>query len=62
MAKTHKQRVYDELNVIVDKHPNMRVSDLITTLESFAEGLFRALPPPKEGRKCVERTARYRLA
>lgn len=62
MIKTHKQRLYDELNALVDKHPNMKVSDFIFTLEAFTHGLFRALPPPKKGRKCLERTHSYRLA
>lgn len=62
MAKTYKQKIYDDLSELVDKYPNAKVSDVIFTLEAFAEGLFHALPEPKKGRKVIERTARYRLA
>lgn len=62
MAKTYKQKLYDELNALLDKYPNARVSDVIMVLEAFSEGLWRALPAPKEGRRVVERTKRYRLA
>lgn len=62
MAKTHKQRMYDELNVLMDGHPNMMVSDVLFVLETFGESLWRALPEPKKGRKVIERRSRYRLA
>lgn len=61
MAKTYKQRVYDDLNALIDKYPRMKASDMIHTLEDFAGGIFHALPEPKAGRKCIERTSRYRL-
>lgn len=62
MAKTYKQKIYDDLNTLVDLYPNAKASDMIWALEAFAEGIWRALPPPKKGRKCIERTKRYRLA
>lgn len=62
MAKTHKQRMFDELNDMLDRHPNAKVSDVIWVLEAFVEGLWRALPTPKKGRKVLERTKRFRLA
>lgn len=62
MAKTYKQKIYDDLNALLDKYPGAKVSDVLWVLESFAEGLWRALPAPKKGRKVVERTKRYRLA
>ena len=62
MSKNYKQRVYDDLNTLVDKYPRMKVSDMIFTLEAFSNGLWHALPKPKKGRKVIERTARYRLA
>ena len=61
MAKTYKQKIYADLDELVEKYNNAKVSDMIWALESMVEGLWRALPPPKEGRKCVERTKRYRL-
>ena len=62
MAKTYKQKLYDDLNKLVDKYPGAKVSDVLWALEAFGEGLWRALPSPKKGRKCIERTKRYRLA
>ena len=62
MAKTYKQKLYDDLNALVDKYPEAKVSDVLWALEAVGEGLWRALPARKEGRKCVERTKRYRLA
>lgn len=61
MAKTYKQRIYDDLDKLVDKYPNAKVSDVLVALEAFGNGLWHALPPPKKGRKVIERTARYRL-
>lgn len=60
--KTYKQRIYDDLNVLVDKYPKARASDMIWALEAMAESIWRVLPPPKKGRRVVERTKRYRLA
>ena len=62
MAKTYKQKIYDELNGILERYPNARVSDVIWALEVMAESLWRALPAPKKGRKVVERQKRYRVA
>ena len=45
MAKTYKQRIYDDLDKLVDKYPNAKVSDVLVA----------------KGRKVIERTARYRL-
>ncbi len=61
MAKTTKQKLFDDLNVLIDKYPNAKVSDVIIVLESFTEALWHALPAPKKGRKVIERTARYRM-
>lgn len=63
MAKNYKQRIYDDLNKLVDKYPNAKVSDVIFSLEAFANGLWHALPQPRDKKqKCIERTSRYRLA
>lgn len=62
MAKTYKQRIYDELDQMLERYPNAKVSDTIWALESMAESLWRALPAPKKGRKVVERQKRYRIA
>jgi len=37
MAKTYKQKIYDELNGILERYPNARVSDVIWALEAMAE-------------------------
>jgi len=62
VAKTYKQRMFDDLNKLLDKYPKAKVSDTIWALEAMAEALWRALPSPKKGRKVVERTKRYRVA
>jgi hypothetical protein len=35
---------------------------MIFALEAMAEGIWRALPPPKKGRRVIERTKKYRVA
>ena len=62
MAKTYKQRIYDELDCLLEKYPKAKVSDVIWALKSMAECLWRALPAPKKGRKVVKRQKRYRVA
>ena len=62
MAKTYKQKLHDDLNDLLDKYPRAKVSDVLFVLEAFAEGLWRALPAPKKGRRVIERTKKYRLA
>ena len=62
MAKTYKQKIFDDLDRILEKYPSAKVSDMIWALEATAEVLWRALPPPKKGRKVKERTKRYRVA
>lgn len=62
MAKTYKQRIFDDLEKLVDKYPRAKASDMIFALEGMAECIWRALPPPKKGRNCVERKRRYRIA
>lgn len=62
MAKTYKQRIFYELDCLLEKYPNAKVSDVIWVLEAMQESLWRALPAPKKGRKVVERRTRYRLA
>ena len=61
MAKTYKQRIYDDLDKMLEQYPNAKVSDVIWVLEAMTEGLWRALPEPKQGRKVIERQKRYRL-
>ena len=62
MAKTYKQKIYDELDQILERYPNAHVSDVIWALEAMTESLWRALPAPKKGRRVVERQKRYRVA
>jgi hypothetical protein len=62
MAQTYKQRIFAELDKLLDKYPGAKVSDVIWALEATAESLWRALPLPKAGRRIVERTKRYRVA
>jgi hypothetical protein len=62
MAKTYQQKIHDDLSAIIDKYPNAKASDAILALEAMAAEIWHCLPKPKKGRKCIERTARYRLA
>ena len=61
MAKTYKQKLFADIDALLDKYPNAKVSDVIWALESATEALWRALPLPKGGRKTIERTKRYRV-
>jgi len=60
--QTYKQKIFDDLDRILEKYPDAKVSDMIWALEATAEVLWRALPAPKKGRKVLERTTRYRVA
>lgn len=62
MAKTYKQRIFDDIEKLVDKYPGARASDMIWALEAMAEAIWRALPPPKNGCRVIERTKKYRIA
>ena len=62
MARTYKQKFYDEIDQMIERNPNAHVSDVIWALEATIEALWRALPEPKKGRKVIERTKRYRVA
>ena len=61
MAKTYRQKMYADIDKMLDKYPRAKVSDVIWVLEAAAEALFRALPLPKKGRRVIERTKRYRI-
>jgi hypothetical protein len=61
MSKTYKQKLFIDLDKMLEKYPRAKVSDVIWALEATAEALWRALPLPKRGRKVVERTKRYRI-
>jgi hypothetical protein len=65
MAKNQKQRLYDDMNDLVDKYPNMWAGDFIVTVDAFTRAMFRTLPPVKKGGRTVmlkHRTHQYRLA
>ena len=61
MPRTYKQKMYADIDKMLDKYPRAKVSDVIWVLEAAAETLWRALPLPKHGCKVVERTKRYRI-
>ena len=65
MAKNQKQKLHDDLNALLDKYPNMLASDALLTVQSWMDGVWRALPKPGKGRgKRVlirERRCNYRL-
>ena len=62
---TYKQKIFRDIDAILDNYPTAKVSDVIWALEAATEALWRALPAPgatKGGRKIVERQKRYRVA
>jgi hypothetical protein len=60
---TYKQKIFLDIDKMLEKYPRAKVSDVIWALEASAEALWRALPPAKKGsRRVVERTKRYRVA
>lgn len=62
MAKSYLKRIHEDLNKLVDKYPNAKASDMIRAMELMTNEIWPCLPKPVKGRKCIERTARYRLA
>ena len=68
MSQSYRKQIFADLDKVLDKYPNAKVSDVIFALESTAKCLWRGLPistPNKIGankQKIVERTKRYRLA
>ncbi len=60
MAKTYKQRIYDDLDALVDKYSRAKASDMIWALQVMSQSIWRALPLPKRGRRLIERTKKYR--
>ena len=65
MAKNQKQRLYDDLNDLVNKYPNMYAGDFIDILDVFGRAMFRCLPKITGKTKRVvtlrHRTRTYRL-
>ena len=64
MAKSLKQKLYDDLNALVEKYPNMRAGVFMDTLDQFGRAMFRCLPASQEGKPSVtlkHRTKTYRL-
>ena len=61
MANSYKQRIFADLDHLLDDYPNAKVSDTIWALEAMAEALWRMLPAPKKGRRMIERSKRYRV-
>jgi hypothetical protein len=70
MAKTHLQRIHEDLWDVIDRHPNARVSDTLKAFDAVIKEIWQQLPPPKganamdkHGRKFMKDavTKRYRL-
>jgi hypothetical protein len=65
MAKTQTQQLYDDLNELIDRYPNMRASRFMLTMQAFMNGVWHAMPRVKPGdrRKQLirDRKFRYRL-
>ena len=57
----YKQKIFADLDALLDKYPRAKVSDALWALDAVAETLWRALPPPKKGRRVIERQQRYRV-
>lgn len=66
MAKNQKQRLYDDLNQLVEKYPNMMAGDFMITTQTFLDTMYRCLPGKSKTTKrkvrCSKRTHTYRLA
>ena len=65
MAKNQKQKLFDDLNGLVDKYPNMWAGDFLNILDMFGRAMFRTLPKATgKSRHTValrHRTQTYRL-
>ena len=63
MGKNQKQKLYDDLESLIDKYPRMQVSAMISTTEAWLRGVFHRLPPAKKGKPYIAMRvkSRYRL-
>lgn len=63
MAKTNSQKFYDDLEALIDKYPNMRVSQVMVTTQAWMNGLWHRLPPAGKTKTQILRGVkdRYRL-
>ena len=63
MAKTNSQKFHDDLETLLDKYPNMKVSQVLATTQTWMDSVFRRLR--KEGLTkvtvCRNVKGRYRL-
>ena len=62
MAKTYKQKIFADLDKLIDKYPQAKVSDLVWALGSFTEAVWRAHPDKNGQRRLEKGEKRYRLA
>ena len=61
MAKTYKQKIFADLDKLIDKYPQAKVSDLVWALGSFTEAVWRAHPDKNGQRRLEKGEKRYRL-
>ena len=62
MAKSYKQKIFADLDKLIDKYPRAKVSDLVWALGSFTEAVWRAHPDKNGQRRLEKGEKRYRLA
>ena len=63
MAKSYKQKIFADLDQLIDKYPQAKVSDLVWALGAFTEAVWRAHHHDKNGQRRLEKgEKRYRLA
>ena len=72
MAKTHLQRIHEDLWDVIDRHPKARVSDALYAMDAVIEEIWYQLPKAVKGKRQIDKhgrayvkdaiTKRYRLA
>ena len=72
MAKTHLQRIHEDLWGVIDAYPGARVSDTLFALDAVIEEIWHQLPKAVKGKRQIDKhgrayvkdaiTKRYRLA
>ena len=72
MAKTHLQRIHEDLWDVIDRHPKARVSDTLKAFDAIINEIWHQLPKAIKGKRQIDKhgrayvkdaiTKRYRLA
>lgn len=63
MAKTQKQKLYDDLEGFLDKYPNLTASSTMLTMQSWMDSVWHRLRPAGKTKRALLKDVhgRYRI-